>query len=161
MKKTLLFFIYITLSLILISSCGFHMRGITKTSISSINLEGKKLSIDNDLRKVLKSNKVEIKTENAEFKIEFLNEQFEKKILTLNSRGLVSEYELFYRVYYRIKNSSSNKWSDENIIEIRKDYAYSDSNTIGKDEEEKQLKKTMYEEAIQNLFRQIESLKTN
>jgi len=161
MKKTLLFFIYITLSLILISSCGFHMRGITKTSISSINLEGKKLSIDNDLRKVLKSNKVEIKTEDAEFKIEFLNEQFEKKILTLNSRGLVSEYELFYRVYYRIKNSSSDKWSDENIIEIRKDYAYSDSNSIGKDEEEKQLKKTMYEEAIQNLFRQIESLKTN
>ena len=161
MKKTLLFFIYITLSLILISSCGFHMRGITKTSISSINLEGKKLSIDNDLRKVLKSNKVEIKTEDAEFKIEFLNEQFEKKILTLNSRGLVSEYELFYRVYYRIKNSSSDKWTDENIIEIRKDYAYSDSNSIGKDEEEKQLKKTMYEEAIQNLFRQIESLKTN
>ena len=74
---------------------------------------------------------------------------------------MVSEYELFYRVYYRIKNSSSDKWSDENIIEIRKDYAYSDSNTIGKDEEEKQLKKTMYEEAIQNLFRQIESLKTN
>ena len=69
MKKTLLFFIYITLSLILISSCGFHMRGITKTSISSINLEGKKLSIDNDLRKVLKSNKVDIKTEDAEFKI--------------------------------------------------------------------------------------------
>ena len=161
MKKTLLVFIYITLSLILISSCGFHMRGITKTSISSINLEGKKLSIDNDLRKVLKSNKVEIKTEDAEFKIEFLNEQFEKKILTLNSRGLVSEYELFYRVYYRIKNSSSDKWTDENIIEIRKDYAYSDSNSIGKDEEEKQLKKTMYDEAIQNLFRQIESLKTN
>ena len=45
------------------------MRGITKTSISSINLEGKKLSIDNDLRKVLKSNKVDIKTEDAEFKI--------------------------------------------------------------------------------------------
>ena len=161
MKKTLLIFIYITLSLILISSCGFHMRGITKISISSINLEGKKLSIDNDLRKVLKSNKVEIKTEDAEFKIEFLNEQFEKKILTLNSRGLVSEYELFYRVYYRIKNSSSDKWSDENIIEIRRDYAFNDSNSLGKEEEEKQIKKTMYEEAIQNLFRQIESLKTN
>ena len=161
MKKTLLFLIYITLSLILISSCGFHMRGITKTSVSSINLEGKKLSIDNDLRKVLKSNKVEIKTEGAEFSIEFLNEQFEKKILTLNSRGLVSEYELYYKVYYRIKNSASDKWSDENIIEIRRDYAFNDSNSLGKEEEEKQLKKTMYEEAIQNLFRQIESLKTN
>ena len=121
----------------------------------------KVIGIDNDLRKILKSNKVEIKTEDAEFKIEFLNEQFEKKILTLNSRGLVSEYELYYKVYYRIKNSSSDKWSDENIIEIRKDYAYSDSNSIGKDEEEKQLKKTMYDEAIQNIFRQIESLKTN
>lgn len=161
MKKTTFYIIYATLSLVLISSCGFHMRGLTKTSLSSIDLEGKKLSIDNDLRKVLKSNQVEIKKEGAEFQIEFLNEQFEKKILTLNSRGLVSEYELFYKIYFRVKNSSADKWSEENIIEIRKDYTYSDANSIGKEEEEKQLKRAMYDEAIQNLFRQIELLKNN
>jgi len=161
MKKTTFYIIYATLSLVLISSCGFHMRGLTKTSLSSIDLEGKKLSIDNDLRKVLKLNQVEIKKEGAEFQIEFLNEQFEKKILTLNSRGLVSEYELFYKIYFRIKNSSADKWSEENIIEIRRDYTYSDANSIGKEEEEKQLKRAMYDEAIQNLFRQIELLKNN
>ena len=161
MKKTTFYIIYATLSLVLISSCGFHIRGLTKTSLSSIDLEGKKLSIDNDLRKVLKSNQVEIKKEGAEFQIEFLNEQFEKKILTLNSRGLVSEYELFYKIYFRVKNSSADKWSEENIIEIRRDYTYSDTNSIGKEEEEKQLKRAMYDEAIQNLFRQIELLKNN
>jgi len=161
MKKTTFYIIYATLSLVLISSCGFHIRGLTKTSLSSIDLEGKKLSIDNDLRKVLKSNQVEIKKEGAEFQIEFLNEQFEKKILTLNSRGLVSEYELFYKIYFRVKNSSADKWSEENIIEIRRDYTYSDANSIGKEEEEKQLKRAMYDEAIQNLFRQIELLKNN
>jgi len=161
MKKTTFYIIYATLSLVLISSCGFHMRGLTKTSLSSIDLEGKKLSIDNDLRKVLKLNQVEIKKEGAEFQIEFLNEQFEKKILTLNSRGLVSEYELFYKIYFRVKNSSADKWSEENIIEIRRDYTYSDANSIGKEEEEKQLKRAMYDEAIQNLFRQIELLKNN
>ena len=161
MKKTTFYIIYATLSLVLISSCGFHMRGLTKTSLSSIDLEGKKLSIDNDLRKVLKSNQVEIKKEGAEFQIEFLNEQFEKKILTLNSRGLVSGYELFYKIYFRVKNSSADKWSEENIIEIHKDYTYSDANSIGKEEEEKQLKRAMYDEAIQNLFRQIELLKNN
>ena len=161
MKKTTFYIIYATLSLVLISSCGFHMRGLTKTSLSSIDLEGKKLSIDNDLRKVLKLNQVEIKKEGAEFQIEFLNEQFEKKLLTLNSRGLVSEYELFYKIYFRVKNSSADKWSEENIIEIRRDYTYSDANSIGKEEEEKQLKRAMYDEAIQNLFRQIELLKNN
>ena len=161
MKKTTFYIIYATLSLVLISSCGFHMRGLTKTSLSSIDLEGKKLSIDNDLRKVLKLNQVEIKKEGAEFQIEFLNEQFEKKILTLNSRGLVSEYELFYKIYFRVKNSSADKWSEENIIEIRRDYTYSVANSIGKEEEEKQLKRAMYDEAIQNLFRQIELLKNN
>ena len=149
------------LFLLVITSCGFHMRGMTEISFKTISLEGKELSFTKNLKKILKSNKVAIvsPTENPELRIELMSEESEKRILSLSGQGLVREFEIFYRVRYRIKTSDSEIWSQENIIETRKDFTYSDSNLIGKEEEERQLNEAMRNEAITNLFNQIQVIK--
>ncbi len=149
------------LMLLIISSCGFHMRGMTEISFKTISLEGKELSFTKNLKKVLNSNKVAIvsSTENPELRVELLSEESEKRILSLSGQGLVREFEIFYRVRYRIKTIDSEIWSQENIIESRKDFTYSDSNLIGKEEEERQLNEAMRNEAITNLFNQIQLIK--
>ena len=146
------------LMLLIISSCGFHMRGMTEISFKTISLEGKELSFTKNLKKVLNSNKVAIvsSTENPELRVELLSEESEKRILSLSGQGLVREFEIFYRVRYRVKTIDSEIWSQENIIETRKDFTYSDSNLIGKEEEERQLNEAMRNEAITNLFNQIQ-----
>ena len=147
--------------LLMISSCGFHMRGMTEISFKSISLEGKELSFTKNLRKVLNTNKVAIvpPTENPELRVELLGEESEKRILSFSGQGLVREYEIFYRVHYRIKTKDSETWGQENILETRKDFTYSDSNLIGKEEEERQLNEAMRNEAITNLFNQIQLIK--
>jgi LPS-assembly lipoprotein len=149
------------LMLLIISSCGFHMRGMTEISFKTISLEGKELSFTKNLKKVLNSNKVAIvsSTENPELRVELLSEESEKRILSLSGQGLVREFEIFYRVRYRVKTIDSEIWSQENIIETRKDFTYSDSNLIGKEEEERQLNEAMRNEAITNLFNQIQHIK--
>jgi LPS-assembly lipoprotein len=149
------------LMLLIISSCGFHMRGMTEISFKTISLEGKELSFTKNLKKVLNSNKVAIvsSTENPELRVELLSEESEKRILSLSGQGLVREFEIFYRVRYRVKTIDSEIWSQENIIESRKDFTYSDSNLIGKEEEERQLNEAMRNEAITNLFNQIQLFK--
>jgi LPS-assembly lipoprotein len=149
------------LMLLIISSCGFHMRGMTEISFKTISLEGKELSFTKNLKKVLNSNKVDIvsSTENPELRVELLSEESEKRILSLSGQGLVREFEIFYRVRYRVKTIDSEIWSQENIIETRKDFTYSDSNLIGKEEEERQLNEAMRNEAITNLFNQIQLIK--
>ena len=149
------------LMLLIISSCGFHMRGMTEISFKTISLEGKELSFTKNLKKVLNSNKVAIvsSTENPELRIELLSEESEKRILSLSGQGLVREFEIFYRVRYRVKTIDSEIWSQENIIETRRDFTYSDSNLIGKEEEERQLNEAMRNEAITNLFNQIQLIK--
>jgi LPS-assembly lipoprotein len=149
------------LMLLIISSCGFHMRGMTEISYKIISLEGKELSFIKDLKKVLNRNKVAIvsSTENPELRVELLSEESEKRILSLSGQGLVREFEIFYRVRYRVKTIDSEIWSQENIIETRKDFTYSDSNLIGKEEEERQLNEAMRNEAITNLFNQIQLIK--
>jgi len=149
------------LMLLIISSCGYHMRGMTEISFKTISLEGKELSFTKNLKKVLNSNKVAIvsSTENPELRVELLSEESEKRILSLSGQGLVREFEIFYRVRYRVKTIDSEIWSQENIIESRKDFTYSDSNLIGKEEEERQLNEAMRNEAITNLFNQIQLIK--
>ena len=149
------------LMLLIISSCGFHMRGMTEISFKTISLEGKELSFIKDLKKVLNRNKVAIvsSTENPGLRIELLSEESEKRILSLSGQGLVREFEIFYRVRYRVKTIDSEIWSQENIIETRRDFTYSDSNLIGKEEEERQLNEAMRNEAITNLFNQIQLIK--
>ena len=149
------------LMLLIISSCGFHMRGMTEISFKTISLEGKELSFTKNLKKVLNSNKVAIvsSTENPELRVELLSEESEKRILSLSGQGLVREFEIFYRVRYRVKTIDSEIWSQDNIIESRKDFTYSDSNLIGKEEEERQLNEAMRNEAITNLFNQIQLIK--
>ena len=149
------------LMLLIISSCGFHMRGMTEISFKTISLEGKELRFTKNLKKVLNSNKVAIvsSTENPELRVELLSEESEKRILSLSGQGLVREFEIFYRVRYRVKTIDSEIWSQENIIETRKDFTYSDSNLIGKEEEERQLNEAMHNEAITNLFNQIQLIK--
>ena len=149
------------LLLIVITSCGFHLRGMTEISYKTISLEGKELSLTKNLKKILNTNKVAIvsSTENPELRVEFLSEESEKRILSLSGQGLVREFEIFYRFRYRIKASDSEIWSQENIIETRKDFTYSDSNLIGKEEEERQLNEAMRIEAITSIFNQIQVIK--
>jgi LPS-assembly lipoprotein len=137
------------------------MRGMTEISFKTISLEGKELSFIKNLKKVLNRNKVAIvsSTENPELKVELLSEESEKRILSLSGQGLVREFEIFYRVRYRVKTIDSEIWSQENIIETRRDFTYSDSNLIGKEEEERQLNEAMRNEAITNLFNQIQLIK--
>jgi LPS-assembly lipoprotein len=134
------------------------MRGMTEISFKTISLEGKELSFTKNLKKILNSNKVAIvlPSENPELRVELIGEESEKRILSLSGQGLVREYEIFYRVRYRIKTLDSDTWSQENILEIRRDFTYSDSNVIGKEEEERQLNESMRNEAITNLFNQIQ-----
>ena len=149
------------LLLLVITSCGFHLRGMTEISFKTISLEGKELSLTKNLKKILNTNKVAIvsSTENPELRVELLSEESEKRILSLSGQGLVREFEIFYRVRYRIKTSDSEILSQENIIETRKDFTYSDSNLIGKEEEERQLNEAMRIEAITSLFNQIQVIK--
>ncbi|MEY4454085.1 MAG: Rare lipoprotein [Pseudomonadota bacterium] len=146
------------LTLLMITSCGFHLRGMTEISFKSVSLEGKELSFTKNLKKTLTSNKVAIvlPTENPELRVELLSEESEKRILSLSGQGLVREFEIFYRVRYRVKTVDSETWSQENILETRRDFTYSDSNLIGKEEEERQLNESMRNEAITNLFNQIQ-----
>ena len=149
------------LTLLIITSCGFHIRDMKEISFKRVSLEGKELGLTKKLKKLLNKNSVDIvrPSENPELRIEFFSEENEKRILSLSGQGLVGEYEIFYRVLYRTKTSDSQSWSENNILETRRDFTFTDASLLGKQEEERRLLESMADEAITNLFNQIQIIK--
>ena len=91
-----------------LAACGFHLRGLADLSFSKLYMKGS-ISISRDLNVALKTNGVTLvkNPEDAEILVEMMNEGTEKRILSLGGTGAVREFELFYRVSFRIKDASN------------------------------------------------------
>lgn len=146
----------------LLVACGFQLRGITAVSFSSINLQGKTLTISKALRSNLEANNIKIlaTADNAELLLELTGEENEKRILSLSGGGVVREYELFYRVRYRLRGADDELWSAEQTLEARRDFSYNDAALLAKQNEEAQLYENMRSDVTNNLMRRLSRYKS-
>jgi len=151
-------FIIISSSLI---SCGFHLRGASDISFQSIFIQGNTLIISKNLKRTLTTNGVKVldSAEGAELLLEMVGEESEKRILSLSGKGVVNEFELYYRVHYRTKTADAPLWGQVQTVEARRDFSYSDANLLAKQGEEKRLNENMQQDVLSGLMRRLSALK--
>jgi LPS-assembly lipoprotein len=138
-------------------ACGFHLRGLADLSFNKIYIKNQSLSISKDLNTALKSNGVKIVSdpEEAQIQVDMMNEGTEKRILSLGGTGTVREFELFYRVNFRIKDSADELWGTPQIVEGRRDFSYLDTELLAKSYEEAQLYEDMRRDAVREIMRRL------
>ncbi|HZV98653.1 MAG TPA: LPS assembly lipoprotein LptE [Methylophilaceae bacterium] len=146
--------------LMLLSACGFQMRGLEDLTYDSLYVQGS-ISIAKDLKKSLVVNGVKIVTEpeDAQLLLDLLGESTEKRILSLSGTGVVREFDLIYRVTYRLKEQGAELWGEPKVIELRRDYSYSDREVLATGYEEVRLNTEMRQEATQQLLRSLVTYK--
>jgi LPS-assembly lipoprotein len=140
-----------------LGACGFQMRGIENLKFHNLYIQGSKLSISKELRKSLAVNGVTVvsDTEKAELMLELMSESQEKRILSLSGKGLVREFDLYYRVNFRIKDPTDKIWGEMQTIEQRRDLTYDDNDLLAKQFEETRLYDDMRAEATKELLRRL------
>ncbi len=141
----------------LLVACGFELRGQVAVAFDSIHLQGSTLSISKTLRKNLEANNIKVlpTADNADVLLELTNEQSEKKILSLSGSGVVKEYQLFYRIHYRLRGAKDPVWGPEQTIEAQRDFSYSDAELLAKQGEEAALNENMHSDVVNNLLRRL------
>jgi len=141
---------------LVLAACGFHLRGVADLSFNKLYIKGS-LSISKDLISSLKTNGVRIvkEPEEAEMMLELISDNQEKRILSLGGTGSVREFELFYRIKFRLRDASSDLWSPEQLIEERRDFSYLDSELLAKSYEETMLYEDMRRDATRELMRRL------
>ena len=141
--------------ILMISGCGFQLRGDIQANFDSISISGGTSSFNKTLQRKFRQAGISIKSASEAKKIvEIIKNSFTKTILTLTRKGAVSEYKLDYVVTYRFK-SKDGPWNLPVTIEASRNYTYDDSDILAKDEEEKRLISGMEDQLIKTMATQI------
>jgi LPS-assembly lipoprotein len=147
--------------LLLLVSCGFHLREVTPIPFKSIRVLGS-TQISEPLKTLISQQGITVVNDSAlpaELELELIREESEKRILSLSGQGVVREFELYYRVQYRTRVAGRPSWEAPLIMESRRDYTYSDANFLAKQAEEKRLNQGMQFEVMQGIMRRLAVLK--
>ena len=141
--------------ILIISACGFQLRGDINANFDSISIAGGTSSFNKTLQRKFRQAGITITSaSDAEKIVEIIKNNFTKTILTLTGTGAVSEYQLDYIVTYRFK-SKDGSWNLPVTIETSRTYTYDDSDILAKDEEEKRLVSGMEDQLIKTMATQI------
>ncbi len=154
-------FALITCLLLCLSACGFHLRGAADVPFKTIYIQGSTLVISKGLNRTLHNNDVKVlnSAEGADLSLELVGEESEKRIMSLSGKGVVREYELYYRVHYRTRLPGAELWSPVQTIESRRDFSYNDAQLLAKQAEENRLNETMHQDVLNGLMRRLAAIK--
>ena len=148
-------------STLMLSACGFELRGAADLAFKSIYIQGPNYTVSKDLRKALAINDVTIvnNAKDADLLLEFLSETYDRRILSLSGRGRVTEYELLYNLNFRIREAGSELWGPVQTIEGRRDFSYDDTQVLAKSYEEARLREDMQADAVREIMRRLTAQK--
>jgi len=148
-----------TCLVLLIPGCGFHLRGEVDVPFENVYVQSSGASqFATELRRVFKGSSLVELTDaasQAEVVVQIIEEQQVQEILSLSASGSVNEYQLLYRVSYRIMDSLMEDLVAPDEIRVRRDLTYDDTQTLGKESEVQLLFRDMRNDAVQQLLRRL------
>jgi len=141
--------------------CGFQLRGTGSASIpfESIYisaLEGE--PIITELKHSIQSSGKTLvldKPLDAEATLHIISAQYTKHIWSISGSGRVREFQLRYRVSYRLADSKGLQIVPPSVVNLSRVLPYGDAQVLAKQAEEKMLAREMYRDAAQQIIRRL------
>ena len=144
---------------LLLSGCGFQPRGRADLSFESIYVETDGFSLFGaELRRVVQTgNVVEVvdTADEAEVVLKVVSELRERQILSLTGTGSVREFDLIYRVAYRIMDSQLKDLAAPGEIVLRRAMLFDDTLRLAKESEAELLYRDMQTDAVRQMLRRL------
>lgn len=148
---------YLSLGL---SACGFHLRSeaelpeqLQATSVQGVTEYS---NLDLSLKRAFRQTGYPLTTvSNASAILVVMQNEISRRVLSVNSAGIVNEYELNYTLRYKLIGSEKNQLIPEQTISLYRSYRYNPDTVLTKAAEEERLQKDMIEVAVKQLMRRI------
>jgi LPS-assembly lipoprotein len=144
---------------LLLAGCGFQLRGTADLPFNTIYTPPASTpGIALDLRRNIKTGtRAELVDDpkKAEAILEFAQETREKVILSLAATGRVNEYQLRYRVGFRVTDGKGGEFVPLSTVQLTRDITYNDSGVLSKESEEGLLYRDMQTDMVQQIMRRL------
>ena len=169
MKRRRLALGLVTAATLGLSACGFHLRGTgaaiepADTGPVFISAPAQFQAVSMALRQVLKTNRFDVVDEPVAeaLKVQIINEQSERRIAALDQSGQPVEYELRYRLDYRLTGPDGAVVLPAQTINLSRDYAFDPQRLLSLTEQEAQARDEMRTDAAQMIARRLAAFAEN
>ena len=146
------------LMLAVLASCGFRLRGVAEVPFSTVYVPNSKQGLQLDLKRNIEAGtraKVVDEPKQADAIIAFSAETREKVILSLDGTGRVREFQLRYRVGFRVHDGKGSDYVPQSQIQLTRDITFNDSDVLAKESEEQLLFRDMQTDMVQQIMRRL------
>jgi LPS-assembly lipoprotein len=144
---------------LLLAGCGFQLRGTADLPFDTLYMPptttpGIALDLKRNIQSGTRTTVVD-DLKKADAVLEFQQELREKAILSLAATGRVREYQLRYRVAFRVHDGKGNEFLPTNTVLLTRDITFNDSDVLSKDTEEQLLYRDMQSDMVQQIMRRL------
>jgi LPS-assembly lipoprotein len=144
--------------LVTLAGCGFRLRGTADVPFETLYLPSADSGIALDLKRNVQAGtraRVVNDPKQAEAILAFTEENREKNILSLTSAGRVSEFQLRYRVSFRVHDGKGADYVPLTTVALTRDITFSDTDVLAKEAEEQLLFRDMQSDMVQQIMRRL------
>ncbi|MDP1538330.1 MAG: LPS assembly lipoprotein LptE [Burkholderiales bacterium] len=148
---------------LLIAGCGFQLRGAANLPFDTLHVQapvGSQFAVQ--FRRVVAAGSGTRIVDNpkaAAATLVLVTELREKSILSLSAGGRVREFQLRYRMSYRLLDKNAVETIPTTEIALTRDFSFNDQDTLSKEAEEALLFRDMQSDAVQQLVRRLQVAK--
>ncbi|MGB7543257.1 MAG: LPS assembly lipoprotein LptE [Burkholderiales bacterium] len=146
---------------LLLAACGFQLRGQAQLPFETLYVPpGSPLAIELK-RNLAAASKTRLVNEakEAEAILGFTQEAREKLILSFDTAGKVREYQLRYRVGFRVTDPKGQVFVPTSEILLTRDISFNDAQVLAKESEEALLYRDMQTDMVQQILRRLAAAK--
>jgi LPS-assembly lipoprotein len=148
---------------LLIAGCGFKLRGAADLPFDTLYVQAPVGSqFAQQFRRVVAAGSATTIVNDpkaATATLVLISEVREKSILSLSGAGRVSEFQLRYRMSYRLLDKNAAETIPATEIVLTRDFSFNDQDTLSKEAEEALLFRDMQSDAVQQLVRRLQAVR--
>jgi LPS-assembly lipoprotein len=147
---------------LLLAGCGFRLRGTAEVPFETLYVPGATSGIALDLKRNIQAGtkaRVVDDPSKADAVLQFTEETRQKEILSLTGTGRVREFQLRYRVGFRVHDGKGAEYVPTSTIQLPRDVTFNDAQILAKEQEEQLLFRDMQVDMVQQILRRLAAAK--
>lgn len=146
-----------------VAGCGFHLRGavpvppvMQRTLISGTDNSPLYYELENAL--IASGVSVVESAESATATLAIDRERYGRRVLTVDSQGRASEYELSLLITFSLRGQDGRVIANHEQLRVLRSYSFDPNNVLGSSGQEKTLQDEMRRYAARQILRRLQSL---
>lgn len=160
-----IFFLFLTI--LMLSNCGFHLRGVTGVpkwldQVAIIVPEGN-AGLKSLLKEQLEAYHVRVTDDPtlANYWLTLENENFQQNISSISSSTTPRQYQLIYSIQFKLERAREYVLIPSNEIVISRQITINSNRILGSNDEENHQKHDMQHEALIQMIYRLSRIDTN